>query len=273
MKESLIGIAVCGIEKDYNWEPLNLSKKIDPLSRLLIETQHFLKPIALKDFNRKFSLNPSEFYIESSYGNNRMACLYLHLLPLQNPIIIIPTLDKPDLQAEYELEIYSSKEIKLEKLDNGKNLMLIGEWNEYNSGGCHIYNETIYKQAEQQTWQNNTIYLVEFEGEGPFRLRVNLNIYQKDWKSQLFKKKSEVLKNVSVDCMISVYVLKVTGKKPHLDDIITYTPYVPAFDTCLEVGIQDTQVLLMPATYESKIDGRYILTLQSDTKIKVELYS
>lgn len=56
---------------------------------------------------RKLQIFPKEYGEESSYNRtekNESAALYSFLQPTQGPFIIVPSMDKPDVESEFELK-------------------------------------------------------------------------------------------------------------------------------------------------------------------------
>jgi len=95
--------------------------------------------------------------------------LYFFWNPTEGPFIIIPCLEKEGAQTKYSLTctnlhlkslnsliVYSNNPLSLEQLDQERNQVKIGEWNELTDGGCELHTK-IYEKNEisKQTWANN----------------------------------------------------------------------------------------------------------------------
>ena len=62
------------------------------------------------------------------------------------------------------MTIFSNNpQIEFQKLNSKKNQVVIGDWNQYNSGGCHLKSKKYYSCPDKQTWSSNPRYLVTFQ--------------------------------------------------------------------------------------------------------------
>jgi len=61
------------------------------------------EPPKLQNLERKLQLLPGEWYEESYYGSDDVAALYALYQPTQGPFIIIPSMSKEDITADFIL--------------------------------------------------------------------------------------------------------------------------------------------------------------------------
>ena len=74
-------------------------------------------PPTLDHLERKLQILPNEWYIESMFKNEEVAALYAHWQPTQGPFLIVPSLYKEDLVADFTLTIFSSNPVEVKKLE------------------------------------------------------------------------------------------------------------------------------------------------------------
>lgn len=159
----------------------------NPVTKLMISTIQHLEPPTMSKISRKLAILPNEKFIESSFCSDEVAALYFHKNPTEGPFIIVPCLEKRDINATYRLTIHSNKPVDLRKLDEAKNAVLIGRWQSPNNGGCHLF-EAPFESSSNRTWTQNPKYLLTFKDtNGPAKLRVALRIAEKNWKAKIAK--------------------------------------------------------------------------------------
>jgi hypothetical protein len=61
------------------------------------------EPPKLEKLERKLQLLPGEWYEESFYRSDDVAALYAYYQPTQGPFIIIPSMSKEDITADFTL--------------------------------------------------------------------------------------------------------------------------------------------------------------------------
>lgn len=291
-----VGLSICKhFEKKQETvdahKPVNARSTVipDPMVKLLKQTDEHLTPPVLEKIERKLLVGEHEDYYESTFGNQELAGLYFHFLPIHGPFVIMPCLSEKSKNNNYTLRIYSDKEIELVKLDETKNVCLVGAWESATSGGCDLFTEKFYKTNEFQSWTKNPKYLLNFENETyPTRMKVTLAIADKNWRGKVAitmkerkEKEAEARRemaasanakkvkveevctcvtqednnNVSVATMISIYILRksATGVLS-TEDIITKAPFSPTLQTELEVVLdgekyRGSEFIIMPTTY------------------------
>ena len=86
-------------------------------------------------------LLPGEWFEESYFWSDDVAALYAFYQPTQGPFIIIPSMSKEDITADFTLSIFTSQPIEIKKLEDSKNVVIPGKWGEKNAGGCHLYDK------------------------------------------------------------------------------------------------------------------------------------
>jgi hypothetical protein len=62
---------------------------------------------------RKLQLLPNEWYEESFYKSDDIAAIYAFYQATQGPFIIIPSMSKEDVTADFTLTIFSSQPVEV----------------------------------------------------------------------------------------------------------------------------------------------------------------
>lgn len=90
--------------------------------------------------------------------------MYFNWNPTEGPFILIPSLDAPDKFCGYKLTIYSDQPVKLHRLNEDQNSVLIGRWVEdISDGGCHLHFGPFEKKNSNKTWLNNPKFHITFK--------------------------------------------------------------------------------------------------------------
>lgn len=113
------------------------------------------EPPTLDNLERKLKLLPGEWYEESYYWSDDVAALYAFYQPTQGPFIIIPSISRDDIAADFTLQIYSSQQVEVKKLEDSRNAVISGKWAEKSAGGCHLYDKEFEQKVDKFTWTNN----------------------------------------------------------------------------------------------------------------------
>mmetsp|Transcript_24254 Transcript_24254/g.23861 ORF Transcript_24254/g.23861 Transcript_24254/m.23861 type:complete len:81 (-) Transcript_24254:357-599(-) len=71
------------------------------------------------------------------------------------PFIIVPSISKEDVTAEFALTIFSSYPVEVQKLEDSQNAVLSGKWSDKSAGGCHLYDKEYEQKSDKFTWTNN----------------------------------------------------------------------------------------------------------------------
>jgi calpain len=276
LKDVKLGLSLSFLKTGFELEettPINygttkkfISAKEELLSKLITKTKEQLTVTKVKNPYRKVKVLKGENYLESTFASTETACLYLKVLPIESPLLIVPCLDRPGLQGEFRLTIFSNTEIGVRPLDRTKNPVAIGDWTQYNSGGSHIYSEQMYSNPEKRTWHTNTAYLASFltpvTPEEKVKVKLFLNFAECNWQSKVIKKIQQMDEGkmrskkslVNVDCMVCLYILKV-GSKLSTEMIVHQSPFSPTsslefeFDFSQEQFGNQTSFLVMPTTF------------------------
>lgn len=112
-------------------------------------------PPELGKLERKLQILPNEWYIESQFKNEDVAAIYEYWKPTNGPFLIVPSIQVEGYTSEYTLTIFSSSPVEVEKLDDSKNMVISGEWNDKTAGGCHLYDRAFETVPDNFTWINN----------------------------------------------------------------------------------------------------------------------
>ena len=63
----------------------------------------FEPPQLAQDLSRKLQILPNEWFNETYYKSDDVAALYTFLQPTQGPFIIVPSMQKEEIQADFNL--------------------------------------------------------------------------------------------------------------------------------------------------------------------------
>lgn len=199
-----IGLSICKheIPEKETYDVLKAEgidgKKKEPMEKFLKQISQHLKAPELENKRRKLQRGSHEMYLESTFcsSSKDIGCLYFHFLRIQGPFVIIPCMEKPGFEAQYELVIYSNNPVDLEKLDDKKNQALIGNWEQDTAGGCHLYVPKFFKDADLKNWAFNPTYLLKFDKtDRPANVVVTLKIAEKNWIRKLKNRFKEIEEN------------------------------------------------------------------------------
>ncbi|CAD8158986.1 unnamed protein product [Paramecium octaurelia] len=264
-KGTKIGMTICRFDKAPT-NSLNIIKQQKGggtnLVRLLKQTQQQLEAPKMVGIQRKLLIGSNEKFKQSTYFNEDVAALYFHFNPTEGPFIIIPSLDQEDRSANYKLTIYSNQEVELTKLDETKNQVHIGKWEQdISDGGCHLYEDPYEKDTSKRTWTMNPKYSLQFFE--PIHITITLCIAEKNWKSKT--------KN-TVGGMIGVYLIEKSENKITTQQIVRVPNFLPINEIQEEFDLQPTKngYYIMPTTYQSKIHGQFILAVQGDKEFTLQ---
>jgi hypothetical protein len=150
---------------------------------------------------RKLKLLPGEWYEETYYCSDDVAALYAFYQPTQGPFIIIPSMLKDEITADFTLNIFSSQPVEVKKLEDSKNVVHSGKWAEKSAGGCHLYDKEFEQKVDKFTWVNNPKFHMKLQlppGEQVTAVKITLTRPENAWKKQIGMS--------LVGCMIGFYV-------------------------------------------------------------------
>lgn len=109
----------------------------------------------LDGLERKLKLVPGEWYEETYYFSDDVAALYCFYQPTQGPFIIIPSMTKEEVTADFTLNIFSSQPVEIKKLEESRNAVIAGKWGDKTAGGCHLNDKEYEQKVDKFTWTNN----------------------------------------------------------------------------------------------------------------------
>lgn len=156
-------------------------------------------PPELGKLERKLQILPNEWYIESQYKNEDVAAIYSFWKPTNGPFLIVPSLQLEGFTSDYTLTIFSSSPVEVEKLDDAKNMVISGEWNDKTAGGCHLYDRAYETLPDNFTWINNPKFKLNLYTTQKTHVKITLSRPEIiSWKKQIAIS--------AVDCMIGFYV-------------------------------------------------------------------
>lgn len=89
-------------------------------------------------------------------------------------------------------------------------------------------------------------------------MKIKLIIAEKDWKKRTVK---------TVSGMVGIYLLKKVEGLMSLEHLVKEPLFLPNMEVCFEYQLDDIWkdgYYIMPATFESRKNGRFILSVNSD---------
>ena len=117
------------------------------------------------------------------------------------------------------------------------------------------------------------------EVKGSVRVYVKLQLADKNWKSNISKqqeKRSQLAQQEGgekhsrnpVGGMVGIYILRYVDGKCGLQDVVQRSTFVPtlhqSFDFEVKEPVDPRGFIIMPATYESKLKGKFILAVRCE---------
>lgn len=154
------------------------------------------------------------------------------------------------------------------KLEDSRNRVIAGAWGlERTAGGCHLYDKEFEQKQDNFTWVQNPKYQLKLTTREPTEVKITLSRPEKAWK-----------KNIGanlVGSMIGFYVYP-GGVAPNQDNIINkeQIQFVPWNELSLLLVLDGNQdgYVIMPATYEARQAGPFILSVSTDVDFSLEPY-
>ncbi|MCQ2821515.1 MAG: hypothetical protein MJ252_30015 [archaeon] len=242
--------------------------KAEQITRVMESTVRILenKRNTLEGVTPKMFLNSSEFLVESSYNNAYAACLYLTFNRIDSPLIIIPTLDSPDVSFGFEINVFSNRAANIYPLNTKTNQMLLGDWNNQNCGGCHLSADEKRRGKNigislDLNWYNNPKYLLSFKDKKPddkISFEVVLSRSEIIWKP--------IIARGVVNAMIGIYLFENEGEwKEHCVNIKTID-FLPKNYMSVKFDVEHVPrkgFIIMPVTYGFGVKGPFLLMVKS----------
>lgn len=219
-------------------------------------------PPELENLERKLQILPNEWYIESQYKSEDVAAIYAFWKPTKGPFLIVPSLAQAGYAADYTLTVFSSNPVEIEKLEDSRNMVMSGEWNEKSAGGCHLYDRAFETIPDNFTWINNPKFLLKLFTTTKTEVKITLSRPEKAWKKKIAVS--------AVDCMIGFYVFP-GNITPTKENCIT-TNFVPMneLSETLELDGNPEGYIIMPTTYKPKLKGPFIISVATDVEFTLE---
>jgi len=221
-------------------------------------------PPELENLERKLQILPNEWYVESQFKSEDVASLYAYWKPTKGPFLMVPSLESPEVMAEYTLTVFSSNPVEIEKLEDSKNMVISGEWNEKSAGGCHLYDVNFEKNSDNFTWINNPKYLLNLHTTQKTEVKITLSRPEKSWKKKIAVS--------AVDCMIGFYVFP-GNANPNTKDCRSEMNFVPMneYSEVLELDGNPDGYIIMPTTYKPKLKGPFIISVSTDVEFSLNV--
>jgi hypothetical protein len=222
------------------------------------------EPPRLENLERKLKLLPGEWYEESYYCSDDVAALYAFYQPTQGPFIIIPSISRDDIAADFTLNIFSSQPVEIKKLEDSKNAVISGKWAEKSAGGCHLYDKEFEQKVDKFTWLNNPKFHMKLTlppGEQFTKVKVTLTRPENAWKKQIGMS--------LVGCMIGFYVYP-ANENPSKQTLMNESSqkFVPWNEISEELNLLGSPegYIIMPTTYEPGKFGPFIISVSTDVE-------
>ena len=225
------------------------------------------EPPKLENLERKLKLLPGEWFEESYYWSDDVAALYAFYQPTQGPFIIIPSISREDIAADFTLNIYSSQTVEIKKLEDSKNAVISGKWAEKSAGGCHLYDKEYEQKVDRFTWTNNPKFHMKLQlppGEPFAQVKFTLTRPENAWKKQIGMS--------LVGCMIGFYVYP-ASLNPTKENLVNRTSqkFVPWNEVSEELSLEGIPegYIIMPTTYEPAKYGPFIISASTDVEFSL----
>lgn len=213
---------------------------------------------------RKLQILPNEWFIESQYKSEDVAAIYAYWKPTKGPFLMVPSLEQGEYAADYTLTVFSSNPVEIEKLEDSKNMVISGEWNEKSAGGSHLYDRAFETNADNFTWINNPKYLLHLYTTQKTRVKITLSRPEKAWKKKIAVS--------AVDCMIGFYVYpgNISPTRDNCTNTINFVP-MNQYSETLELDGNPDGYVIMPTTYSPKLKGPFIISVSTDVEFALNI--
>jgi hypothetical protein len=219
-------------------------------------------PPVLENLERKLQILPNEWYIESQFINEDVAAIYAYWKPTKGPFLMVPSLDSPEITADFSVHVFSSNPVEIIKLEDSKNMVISGEWNDKSAGGCHLYDREYETNADNFTWISNPKFLLSLHTTQKTEVKITLSRPEKSWKKKIAVS--------AVDCMMGFYVFanNITPTKENCISGMNFVPMNEYFEV-LELDGNPEGYIIMPTTYAPKLKGPFIISVSTDVEFSL----
>jgi len=260
-----IGMTICrapNTSQENQLKNRNLPKRT--LNKIAQQTLSKLAAPKLEVLERKLQVKPREWVVESSYFSDEVAATYFFWQPAQGPYLIVPSCNDEATQAHFTLSVYSNHSVEFVKLEDSRNAVKSGSWTDESSGGSHLYDQPY--ETKNPTWTNNPKYLLVLKTNEYTRVKFTLSRPEKAWNKKIAKD--------SVGCMIGFYIMEKVEGQIHQKHIINNVNFMPVneLEEVLEFENPNPDgYVIMPATYDAKKIGPYIISVSTDVDFSFDL--
>lgn len=62
-------------------------------------------------------VSKEEKFVNSSFASSELACLFIKILPIEGPLLVVPSLEKSGVMSEFKLDFYSNKSIDIREIN------------------------------------------------------------------------------------------------------------------------------------------------------------
>ncbi|CEM37447.1 unnamed protein product [Vitrella brassicaformis CCMP3155] len=238
------------------------SAKLNKLSRSTVTLEE--RPPELGTLHRKLQILSTDWWQETSFSQEDVACMHLSVTPQQGPLVVVPSLAESGALGSFTLNIFADRPLKdAVQLDESKNVVLYGGWTAETAGGCHLFHPPYETQPKLQTWQKNPKYTLHVTAS--ITAHVTLARLDKAWRKTVAQD--------PVGAMMGFYILR--GDHIEMTNVISETPYLPGNEVAMELQLEPTDddepYIIMPTTYEPNKVGEFIVRVSAN-KPKFELH-
>ena len=254
--------------------------KLNAIQRVIKSTNQILqtKQINYNEIYPKLSMNISEHVLESTYNNNYCASIHKTFSKLDSPLILIPTLASRESGFDYEMKIYSTKPTEIYSLFTDSCATLVGEWNEDNAGGSHLYyedkesnNDESSQYKKQLTWLDNPKFLIQFDSKDwikDLHFQIIISRSESIWKRRL----SMSMINAMMSCYIFKYDKDKWFNKCVNKEEVDFMSKNSVIIDHHETKGDPKGFILMPITYAKDVYGPFTILVKSAEKFKLTVF-
>lgn len=255
---------------------MNSGSKNDQIQRVLESTNKILesKKIDYDSITRKLCFNSSEWVVESSYSNHYVASLFMNMNKIDSPVLMIPTLEQPEATFGFKLSVFSNRPVELLSLNDDNSKVLISEWKETNSGGCHLVQDEKRKKEEESyakktiTYFDNPKFHISFDSKdriSELEFEIVISRSETIWNKKIA--------NSMVNSMVGIYIFKYDKDKWRDScfnmDKIDFIPKTEVSYKFTDTKVDPKGYIIMPSTYGAGVIGPFVLMINCKEKFNL----
>ena len=256
------------------------ANKQDIIKRILDSTRKLLdsKPISKDEINRKLSLNPIEWAVETEYSSEYVASTFINFNKIDNPVIIVPTMERAEDLFNYNLTIYSNKPVTVTPLSNEYTKILTDSWNDTNCFGNHLLHKDKKRSSDvekptldENKWLENPKFRIFFDSREKIPI-VEFEIYISRMESCW---QDKIAKGI-VNTMVGVYLFdydKENWQSKIIDkDHVKFEPKLDIKLSYKKDKVDPRGFIIMPTTYTPFVKGPFSIMVKCKEKFYLEKF-